>query len=216
MHKNTNKEIDPNELSPELLLWGYQRGWFPMADPDDPAIHWFNPDPRAILPLDDFHIPKSVQREVRKGKFDITCDKDFVGVMRACSAPRTDDDQTWIDQRLIDAYVELNKLDRAHSIEAWLDGNLVGGLYGVHIGSAFFGESMFSSPALGGTNSSKICLVHLVQWMNYRGLSLLDTQFWTEHLERFGCFEIPRDEYLTMLNKAISCDIKWGKFKVIR
>ncbi len=215
MHENVNKEIDPNELSPELLLWGYQRGWFPMADPDDPAIHWYNPDPRAILPLDDFHIPKSLLREVNKGRFEITCDKDFIGTMRACSKPRSDDDLTWIDQRMIDAYVELNKLNSAHSIEAWLDGKLVGGLYGVQIAGAFFGESMFSFPASGGTNSSKICLVHLVQWMKSRGMKLLDTQFWTEHLERFGCIEIPRDDYLAKLGQAISDDIDWGNFEVI-
>lgn len=215
MHENANQEIDPNELSPELLLWGYQRGWFPMADPDDPAIHWYNPDPRAILPLEDFHIPKSLAREVRKAKFEITCDKDFIGTMRACSKPRLNDDLTWIDERVIDAYVELNKLDRAHSIEAWLGGKLVGGLYGVQIGSAFFGESMFSFPALGGTNSSKICLVHLVQWMKIRGMSLLDAQFWTEHLERFGCVEISRDEYLALLSQAISSEHRWGNFEAI-
>lgn len=215
MHEKANKEIDPNELSPELLLWGYQRGWFPMADPDDPAIHWYNPDPRAILPLDDFHIPKNLLRQVNKGRFDITCDKDFAGVMRACSVPRTDDDQTWIDQRMIDAYVELNKRDKAHSIEARLDGKLVGGLYGVQIAGAFFGESMFSLPASGGSNSSKICLVHLVKWMKSRGMSLLDTQFWTEHLDRFGCIEIARDEYLARLSQALSSDIKWGNFTMI-
>ncbi len=207
-------EADPQRLTPALLRWAYRQGWFPMANPEAGAIEWFNPDPRAIIPLDAFHVPASLSREVRKGRFEIRCDTVFEGVMRACAAPRTPDDLTWIDDAMIEAYVRLHKQGSAHCLEAWLGDQLVGGLYGVHVGGAFFGESMFSRPDLGGTNASKVCLVHLVGWMRHRGFTLLDTQFGTEHLEQFGCVEIDRRQYLVRLADAVQRDVAWGDFRV--
>ena len=207
-------EADPQRLTPALLRWAYRQGWFPMANPEAGAIEWFNPDPRAIIPLDTFHVPASLSREVRKGRFEIRCDRVFEGVMRACAAPRAPDDLTWIDDAMIEAYVRLHEEGSAHSLEAWRDDQLVGGLYGVHLGGAFFGESMFSRPDLGGTNASKVCLVHLVDWMRHREFTLLDTQFGTEHLEQFGCVEIERRQYLVRLADAVQRDVAWGDFRV--
>ena len=207
-------EADPQRLTPALLRWAYRQGWFPMANPEAGAIEWFNPDPRAIIPLDAFHVPATLSREVRKGRFEIRCDTVFEGVMRACAAPRAPDDLTWIDDAMIEAYVRLHEDGSAHCLEAWLGDQLVGGLYGVHVGGAFFGESMFSRPDLGGTNASKVCLVHLVGWMRRRGFTLLDTQFGTEHLEQFGCIEIDRRQYLVRLADAVQRDVAWGDFLV--
>ncbi len=207
-------EADPQRLTPALLRWAYRQGWFPMANPEAGAIEWFNPDPRAIIPLDAFHVPATLSREVRKGRFEIRCDTVFEGVMRACAAPRAPDDLTWIDDAMIEAYVRLHEEGSAHCLEAWLGDQLVGGLYGVHVGGAFFGESMFSRPDLGGTNASKVCLVHLVGWMRRRGFTLLDTQFGTEHLEQFGCIEIDRRQYLVRLADAVQRDVAWGDFRV--
>ncbi len=207
-------EADPQRLTPALLRWAYRQGWFPMANPEAGAIEWFNPDPRAIIPLDAFHVPATLSREVRKGRFDIRCDTVFEVVMRACAAPRAPDDLTWIDGAMIEAYVRLHEQGSAHCLEAWLGDQLVGGLYGVHVGGAFFGESMFSRPDLGGTNASKVCLVHLVGWMRHRGFTLLDTQFGTEHLEQFGCVEIDRRQYLVRLADAVQRDVAWGDFRV--
>lgn len=201
------------ELQLELLLEAYCRGWFPMVDPRDGAVEWFSPDPRAILPLDRFHVPGSLGRVVRAARFDVRADSAFEHVMRACAASRSEDDLTWLDDRMIEAYVELHRAGHAHSIEAWRDGRLVGGLYGVSIGGAFFGESMFSLPTLGGTDASKVCLVHLVNWLNQRGFTLLDTQWSTEHLERFGVIEISRHAYLRLLADAVALDIDFGSFR---
>jgi leucyl/phenylalanyl-tRNA--protein transferase len=207
------KGPDPQRPTAEFLLWAYCHGIFPMADPIGGDMEWFSPDPRGIIPLDGFVLPKTLLREVRRGRFDIRCDTEFETVMRACALPRRDDDLPWIDDRLVHAYAGLFERGCAHSIEAWLDERLVGGLYGVHIGGAFFGESMFVRPAHGGTNASKICLVHLVGHMRRRGLVLLDTQFWNEHLDQFGCTEISRDEYMRRLGEAISLPVTWGEFR---
>ena len=208
-------EANPQRLTPALLLWAYQHGWFPMADPDAGQIEWFNPDPRAIIPLETFHLPQTLAREVRKGRFEIRCDFGFEDVIRACSARRAPEDLTWIDEAIIEAYVLLHQQGNAHSIEAWLGDQLVGGLYGVHLGGAFFGESMFSLYERGGSNASKVCLVHLVGWLRYRGFALLDTQFHTEHLGQFGCVEIDRRQYLARLTEAVQCDATWGDFRVL-
>lgn len=194
----------------DLLLRAYACGAFPMADPDTGAIEWYSPDPRAIIPLGTFHVRKSLEREARKQKFNIRSDTSFEHVIRACATDRSAWNRSWISERLIRAYTTLHKQGFAHSVEAWLDGRLVGGLYGVHIGSAFFGESMFSRPDLGGTNASKICLVHLVRHLRERGFKLLDTQFWNEHLEQFGCVEIPRDAYIALLNDALQIKTSWA------
>ena len=189
-----------------------------MADPLTGAIEWFNPDPRAVFPLvprEAFHVPASLARVVRSGRLEIRSDTAFEAVMRACAASRDTEDLTWIDQRMVDAYCALHAAGHAHSIEAWLDDRLVGGLYGVHIGAGFMGESMFCRPADGGSNASKVCLVHLVRWLQHRGFLLLDTQFSTDHLERFGCIEVPRHDYLALLAEAVARDVSWGDFSPI-
>lgn len=204
---------DPENPTPELLLWAYGRGIFPMADPITGEMGWYSPDPRGIIPLAGFRIPRNLARAVRQGRFSIRSDGAFEVVMRACARPRSQDDLPWIDERLISAYVGLHRLGNAHSVEAWLDRELVGGLYGVHIGAAFFGESMFVFPKLGGSNASKICLVHLVDHLRRRGFTLLDTQFVNEHLQQFGCLEIPRAEYLRRLADAIARPVSWDPFR---
>jgi leucyl/phenylalanyl-tRNA--protein transferase len=189
-----------------------------MADPLTGAIEWFNPDPRAVFPLaprEAFHVPASLRRVVRSGRLEIRSDTAFEAVMRACAASRDTEDLTWIDQRMVDAYTALHAAGHAHSVEAWLDDRLVGGLYGVHIGAGFMGESMFCRPGDGGSNASKVCLVHLVRWLQHRGFLLLDTQFSTDHLERFGCIEVPRHDYLALLAEAVDREVSWGEFSPI-
>ena len=205
-------EIDPNRPNAELLRWAYSNGIFPMGDHETGEVEWFRPDPRAILPLDRFHVPKNLSREVRKKKFTIRSDTSFEQVIRACAPARSFLNQQWITDRLVPAYLELFELGHAHCVEAWLGNNLVGGLYGVHLGSAFFGESMFARPDLGGTNASKVCLVQLVRWLNHRGFMLLDTQFRNPHLDQFGCVEIPRAEYHRRLEAALARNCTWGAF----
>jgi leucyl/phenylalanyl-tRNA--protein transferase len=211
--------VDPDDPTAELLVWAYSNAIFPMVDPDLDRIDWFHPDPRGILPLhppEAIHVPRNLAREVRKGRFAIRSDAAFESVMRECATARSLDNRSWMNERLLQAYLELFKLGHAHSIEAWLGEpphqELVGGLYGVHVGGAFFGESMFSRPAKGGSNSSKVCLVHLVRWLRSRGFLLLDTQFANEHLEQFGCVEIPAAEYHQVLAKAIAANATWGEF----
>jgi leucyl/phenylalanyl-tRNA--protein transferase len=201
--------MDPQRPTPDLIRFAYRRGIFPMADPADGRVEWFSPDPRAILPLDRFHVPRSLARVLRRGAFEIRTDTAFASVIRACAGRRPGREQTWIDDRLMRAYVALHREGEAHSVEAWLDDRLVGGLYGVRIGGAFFGESMFSLPAHGGTDASKVCLVHLVETLRARGFLLLDTQFQTPHLARFGCIEVPRSLYLELLAKATSVETAW-------
>ncbi|HTO53264.1 MAG TPA: leucyl/phenylalanyl-tRNA--protein transferase [Myxococcota bacterium] len=201
--------MNPARPNAELLLRAYARGIFPMADPRTGAIDYYSPDPRAVLPLDDFHLPHSLARRLRSGVFEIRSDTSFESVIRACSEPRPDRSETWLDERLIRAYVELHERGFAHSVEAWRDGALVGGLYGVHIGAAFFGESMFSRPEAGGRDSSKVCLAVLVEKLRAARFHLLDTQFVTPHLARFGCVEIPRDQYLERLEEALDRRAQW-------
>jgi leucyl/phenylalanyl-tRNA--protein transferase len=183
-----------------------------MAEPDSGQIHWYSPDPRAVIPLDTFHIPRKLARKIRQRRFEVRSDTAFADVMRACAAPRDEDDETWINDRLIQAYTELHQRGFAHSVEAWLGDDLVGGLYGVQIGGAFFGESMFVRPDLGGTDASKFCLVHLVGWMRHLGMSLLDAQLPTSHTRRFGCIEIRRDIFHGLLARAIRQPIRWRGF----
>ncbi len=204
-------DVDPQILTPQTLLWAYRNGLFPMADPGTGLIGWFSPDPRGVIGLDTFHVPVSLEREVRRGRFEIRSDTAFEAVIRACAGPRPSDDLSWLDRRMIEAYTTLHRIGHAHSVEAWLEGDLVGGLYGVHIGAAFFGESMFSHPDRGGTNASKVCLVHLVDRLRRGGFLLLDTQFWTEHLDQFGCIEIDRAQYLTILARAVAQEGDWNQ-----
>ncbi len=188
--------MDPSELQPELLLSAYAAGVFPMAD-DSGELMWFCPHPRAIIPLDAFHVSDNLRRRCASGRFAVTVNRAFERVMTVC-ADR--DDGTWISPEIIKSYTQLHELGFAHSVEAWRADALVGGLYGVSLGGAFFGESMFHRE----TDASKVALVFLVERLNERGYSLLDVQFMTDHLKRFGAVEIPRDAYLAQLEIASS------------
>lgn len=197
-------------LTPRLLLSAYAQGWFPMGDPETGEIHWYSPDPRGHLPLEAFHVPDSLRKRARSGVFEIRFDTAFEEVMRQCARPRPAQGETWINEEIIAAYVQLHERGLAHSVEARREGRLVGGLYGVSIHAAFFGESMFSRPDLGGTDASKVCLVALVEHLKARGYTLLDTQFVNEHLGQFGCAAIARDEYLHLLNEALRrAEVSW-------
>jgi leucyl/phenylalanyl-tRNA--protein transferase len=182
------------KLTPTLIVEAYRKGIFPMGEPDG-SVSWYSPDPRAVFPLDAFHVPKTLAKTVRQRKFEIKIDADFEGVLRGCAAR----DETWITANIHTVYAELYRAGLAHSVEAWRDGELVGGLYGVALGGAFMGESMFSH----ATDASKVCLVHLVERMRERGFTLLDSQFPTEHLLRFGQTVIPRKEYIKQLVGAL-------------
>jgi len=173
-----------------------------MAEPDDSGdVYWYDPDPRAILPIDGIRIPRSVRKIVRDARFEVRFDTDFDGVISGCA----DREETWISRRLMDAYIELNRLGHAHSVECWEGGRLVGGLYGVAVAGLFCGESMFSAVS----GASKVALVRLVDHLKSRRYRLLDIQMLTPHLERFGAFEISRKEYHIRLRTAISADVSW-------
>ncbi len=188
-------------ITPELLLRAYSIGLFPMADAaDDPEIFWVEPEMRGILPLDAFHVSKSLAKLIRKKPFDIRFNTAFDAVVAKCAEEADDRPSTWINVTIKQLYGELHRLGHAHSVEAWEGETLVGGLYGVSLGSAFFGESMFSRR----TNASKICLVHLVEQLRARGFTLLDTQFTTEHLKTFGAIDLPKAAYGKLLEKAVA------------
>jgi leucyl/phenylalanyl-tRNA--protein transferase len=183
-------------LDPETLLMAYSQGAFPMTDRDG-STRWYTADPRGILPLDQFHMPRSLRQAVRSDRFEIRIDSAFEQTMRACM--RTRPEGSWISEPLIAVYGKLHELGFAHSVEAWRDDTLVGGLYGVSLGAAFFGESMFHSYR----DASKVALVYLVQRLREREFELLDTQAATEHLRRFGCIEVPAEDYLRRLKSAL-------------
>lgn len=193
-------QINDNLLDPNHLIYAYCSGAFPMADPDTDLIHWFSPDPRAIIPLEGYKPAKSLRPLLNKRVFEIKIDADFEGVMRGCALPRHDTDDTWINEDLIKAFVKLNTMGVAHSIEAYHDGKLVGGLYGVAIGGAYFGESMFHTVP----NASKVAFHYLMKILAYHGFALLDTQFINDNVRRFGAVEIPRDSYMLLLRYALS------------
>ena len=195
--------MDKDELTPELLLAAYQRGVFPMADPEaEDQIHWYAPDPRGIMPIEQFHVPKTLAQLVRQERFEVTSDRSFRAVMRGCA----DRETTWISQEIIDAYTALHERGYAHSVECWQDDQLAGGLYGVAVKGAFFGESMFYRVR----DASKVALVHLVRRLHRGGFHLLDTQFVTDHLRQFGAKEIPRAIYEKRLARALHTDAAWG------
>jgi leucyl/phenylalanyl-tRNA--protein transferase len=183
-------------LDPALVVAAYRRGLFPMGM-DDGELGWFSPDPRGILPLDSFHVPSRLARVIRQGTFEVRYDTRFDEVMRACMA--REDEGTWITEEIIEAYTTLHRLGLAHSVEAWKDDELAGGLYGVHLGRAFFGESMFHRV----TDASKVALAALVDRLRRHGFTLLDTQWTTPHLQQFGALEIPKEDYLTRLAGAL-------------
>jgi len=192
-----------DELSPEILLTGYSQGYFPMVDDEDGTLYWYNPDPRAIIPLDEqFHVPKRLARTVRQGKFEVRVDTAFRQMMAACAAPENGRERTWINDDMLAAYTALHQQGFAHSVECWVGGELVGGLYGVALRGLFAGESMFSRMR----DASKVALVHLVARLRAGGFVLLDTQFITPHLAKFGAVEIPKALYLQELSFAMTVE----------
>jgi len=208
--KHREQAAQPLELTPQLLLAAYCQGMFPMARSRSAgAVDWFSPNPRAVLPLDQFRCPRSVRQKIRRGTFEIRHDTAFERVVRRCSEPRPGHPETWINDQIIDAYTKLHRLGHAHCVEAWRDDKLVGGLYGVTVGSAFCGESMFCDPPRGGTDASKVCLAHLVKHLNQRGFTLLDVQINSDHMAQFGTIDIPRHRYLHQLNQALQHDVTW-------
>ncbi len=187
-------------LTPELLIRAYSAGIFPMAESGAAAtVFWVDPPDRGVVPLDAFHVPRRLAKTVRRRLFDVRCDTAFERVMRCCAEATRQRPDTWINDEIIRAYSELHALGCAHSVESWRDGRLVGGIYGVALGGAFFGESMFHRR----TDASKVALVHLVARLRLGGYRLFDTQFATEHLGRFGAVEIPARVYLRRLADAI-------------
>lgn len=184
----------------DLLLAAYASGWFPMAD-DEGQLSWYSPDPRGIIPLESFHVPARLRRVIRRGPFRIQVDTVFEQVIRACAEAERGPGEsgTWISEEIVESYVALHELGYAHSVEAWQADALVGGLYGVALRGAFFGESMFHRV----TDASKVALAALVDHLRARGFLLLDTQWVTPHLEQFGAIEIPRSDYLHLLERSL-------------
>ncbi len=194
------------DITPEILLKAYAAGIFPMAeDADDPALFWVEPRERGLIPLDGFHVPQRLARVVRSDAFEIRIDRDFDAVIAGCAAARADHGRTWINGRIRRLYGELFDLGHCHTVEVYDGGALVGGLYGVSLGAAFFGESMFHRER----DASKVALVHLVARLRRCGYVLLDTQFLTSHLAQFGAYEVPRRIYRRMLGEAVAGRADW-------
>ncbi len=196
-------------ITPQILLRAYAVGIFPMADDgQDNSLYWVEPEERGILPLRGFHVPRSLAKKVRKQDFEVRVDSDFDGVIKACAAMSDVRDTTWINTRIISLYNQLHKMGCGHSVECWQNGELVGGLYGIRIGAAFFGESMFSRQ----TDASKVALVHLVARLKFGGFALLDAQFTNDHLTQFGLEAVSRDDYHLMLEPALGVDAEFDAF----
>ena len=194
------------EVTPDLLLRAYRAGLFPMAETRrGTRLYWLDPEHRGVLPLDRFHLPKRLLRTVLRGPYDVTADQDFAGVIAACAAPGPEREETWINGDIERLFGALHAAGFAHSVECRLDGVLVGGLYGVSLGAAFFGESMFST----ARDASKVALVHLVARLRLGGYRLLDTQFVTTHLQQFGTEDVPRDRYKERLAIAVDEPAQW-------
>ncbi|UGY14069.1 leucyl/phenylalanyl-tRNA--protein transferase [Bradyrhizobium septentrionale] len=197
----TSRDSASSEITPEVLLRAYACGIFPMAESaDDPTLFWVEPELRGVIPFDGFRIASRLARTVRSDVFTVTVDTAFKAVIAGCAAPQPGRDDTWINKRIRDLYLGLHASGHCHSVEVWQDDNLVGGLYGVSLGRAFFGESMFHTTR----DASKVALVHLVARLIAGGFDLLDTQYVTEHLKTFGAIEISRRRYRALLDKAIS------------
>jgi len=202
---NIIREMRVPSLQPQTLLHAYANGAFPMTDSDG-ITRWYAADPRGIIPLDAFHIPGTLRQLIRQRRFEIRINHNFRNCMTACmTAKRDEGNGSWISNELIEAYERLHQIGHAHSIEAWHDGQLAGGLYGVSLGGAFFGESMFHTQR----DASKVALVALVERLRERGFSLLDTQAQTSHLARFGCIEIPAVEYQKLLEAALLLECRF-------
>ena len=188
------------EITPQVLLKAYSCGIFPMAESaDDNALYWIEPQNRGILPLDELHVPRRLCRTIRQENFEIRVDGDFEGVIAGCAASRPGRTSTWINGRVHQLYSELFRIGNCHTIEVWRDGQMIGGLYGVHLGGAFFGESMFSVER----DASKIALIFLAARLIAGGFLLLDTQFVTDHLRQFGTVEVARDQFQVLLDAAL-------------
>lgn len=187
-----------NRLTADDLIYGYINGIFPMADADG-TLYWYAPDPRAIIPIHTYKPAKSLRPVLNRNQFEIRIDTAFTEVMRACSVPRSDDDSVWISNEIIDAYSELHEMGLAHSVETYIDNRLVGGLYGVSMGSVFFGESMFTEVS----NASKVAFHHLILILRQQRYTLLDTQFINDNVRRYGAIEIPKADYLRQLKKGL-------------
>lgn len=198
-----SRDSASSEITPEVLLRAYACGIFPMAESaDDPTLFWVEPEMRGVIPLDNFHVSSRLARTVRSDTFTVTVDRAFKAVIAGCAAPQPGRAETWINKRIRDLYVGLYELGYCHSVEVWSDGDLAGGLYGVNLGRAFFGESMFHN----SRDASKVGLVHLVARLIAGGFALLDTQYVTEHLRGFGAAEVPRRRYRALLDKALTGD----------
>jgi leucyl/phenylalanyl-tRNA--protein transferase len=194
-------------MTPELILRAYAYGVFPMAKSGtDSNVFWVQPKLRGILPLDGFHVSRSLRKVLRQGRFQVTADEAFSQVMAGCAAPTPTRPETWINQPIVEIFTRLHEAGLAHSIEVWREGALVGGVYGLAMGAAFFGESMFSH----ATNASKVALCHLVALLRRDSFTLLDTQFMTEHLRRFGAVEVSQDDYLKLLAAALQRSAQFG------
>ena len=191
------------EITPQVLLKAYTCGIFPMAESaDDPALYWIEPQHRGILPLDDVHVPRRLARTLRTTDLKVRIDTDIEGVIEGCAASRPGRRSTWINERIRSLYRDLFDLGHCHTVEVWDEGSLVGGLYGVALNGAFFGESMFSNER----DASKIALVHLAARLSYGGFRLLDTQFVTDHLRQFGTIELNREEFHRLLEQALQLE----------
>jgi len=202
-----NRESALIEITPEVLLKAYACGIFPMAESaDDPALYWIEPEKRGIIPLERFHLPARLARTVRSDRFTVTIDRDFDAVLDACAEPRAGRPRTWINTRIRTLYRKLHERRHCHSVEAYEGDTLAGGLYGVTLGRAFFGESMFHRRR----DASKVALVHLVARLRAGGFKLLDTQFVTDHLKTFGAVEVPRRQYHKLLEAALAGDGDFG------
>jgi leucyl/phenylalanyl-tRNA---protein transferase len=189
------------EITPQVLLKAYACGIFPMAESaDDPALYWIEPQQRGILPLDGVHVPRRLARTIRQGTFEVRVDSEFDGVISGCAASRPGRRTTWINPKIRSLYRDLFNSGYCHTVEAWANGRLVGGLYGVALNGAFFGESMFSLER----DASKVVLVYLCARLIHGGFQLLDTQFVTDHLRQFGTVEIDRAQFHTLLEKALA------------
>lgn len=193
-------------ITPDVMLRAYAAGIFPMAESaDDPGLFWVEPELRGVIPLDRFHLPGRLARTVRSDRFEVRIDSEFEHVIAACAEAKSDRPETWINQRIREIFGELFRLGHVHSVECWREGRLVGGLYGLALGGAFFGESMFHRE----TDASKVALVHLVARLRRGGFRLLDAQFQTGHLAQFGTQEMPKSVYQAMLEEAVSHSADW-------
>jgi leucyl/phenylalanyl-tRNA---protein transferase len=198
-----------SSITPQVLLQAYAAGVFPMAESaSDPALYWVEPEERGIIPLDGFHISRSLRKRVKQQTYDIRIDTAFNQVIAECAAKSDSRKETWINKRIVSLYSQLHKMGCAHSVESWHEGELVGGLYGIRIGAAFFGESMFSR----ATDASKVALVHLIARLKYGGFTLLDAQFVNPHLLQFGSLAVKKADYHKLLEPALEKDADFKSF----